>query len=305
MAGVMTRSNWPNALREGIGMVLGPDGDTDRAKQEMWRKLFTMKTSKKAVEEIVQNYGMGVAQRVDEGEDAPLDEGGESWYKAYRMIKVGLSSEMTEETVDDNVYWDVANKMSASMDNAMMEAKAIFATDIFNSAFGTSTYSVGDGLAFCATNHPLGRGGTFSNLLSGTRTDPSETALEDMRIVAYTMKTEEGRYGNFQLKDLVIPIQLQSTFEKLLNSPLQAFTGDNTKNVNTGMFRSIVVLPHLTSAAAWFATTNVADGLIHWNRQGRRLRHYLGDRNGNLGTTVTERYQFGVGNIRSIIGSQG
>lgn len=305
MAGVMTRSTFPNGLREGIGLVLGPDAEVSREKLENWRSLFTMKTSKKAVEEIVQNYGTGLAQIVDEGEDTPLDEGGESWYKAYRMVKVGLRFEVTEEAVDDNLYLDIAASMARSVDNSMMAAKAIYATDVFNNAFNSAAYTVGDGKAFLATDHPLGRGGTFSNKLSGTRTDLSETALEDLRIAAYTMKNEEGRYANLMLTDLIVPVQLQSTADRLLNSPLQAFTADNTKNVNSGMFRRVVVLPYLTSTSAWFAKTDAPDGLIHWNRQGRRLRHYIKDENGNMGTTVSERYQFGVGNIRSLLGSEG
>ena len=300
----MTRNSFPSGYTEGIDLILGMEAD---AIQEEWKPLFEVKGTDKATWEMAVNYGLGNALEVGEGDDFTFDEGGEAGRLTARIIKVGLGFEVTEEAKEDNVYMDVGAEFAKDLVRSLKETKAIFAARIFNEAFsGTTGY---DGKTLLATDHPLGRqgAGTFANKPT-VAAQLAETALDDIRVMVRTCKTEEGRYANLKPQQLILHPALGSVASRLLMSSLRP--GTNANDVNwikeMGMFpKGVHELTHLSDTAAWFVKTDARNGLIHVNRRGVVTRHSIDENNGTMRTTASERYKFVFGNPRCMFGSTG
>ena len=148
----------------------------------------------------------------------------------------------------------------------MAHSKQVKAAAVLNNAFTGGASAGGDGVAICATNHPLTNGGTFSNT-PATAADLNETSLEDALINIAGYVDERGLKVALRGLKLMIPRQLQFVAERLMVSNLRVGTADNYTNA----IRSIGMLPDgyavndfLTDPDAFFIKTDAPRGLIHF-----------------------------------------
>jgi hypothetical protein len=176
-----------------------------------------------------------------------------------------------------------------------------------NTAFTAGATAGGDGVALCATDHPLTNGGTFANEPT-TAADLNETSLEDALISIAGFVDERGLKVALRGTKLVIPRQLQFVAERLMVSNLRVGTADN----DTNAIRSMGMLPNgyavndfLTDPDAFFVMTDAPRGFVHFERSALSTNMEADFDTGNMRFKARERYSFGFSDPRAVFGSPG
>ena len=213
---------------------------------------------------------------------------------------------ITEEAIEDNLYDSLSSRYTKALARAMAYTKQVKAAAILNNAFD-STYTYGDGVELCATNHPLVSGGTNSNELA-TPADLNETSLEASIIQVAGWTDERGLLIAAKPSKLVVPPALQFVSTRLLETELRTNTADNDINAirNMGAVpQGYAVNHYLTDTNAWFLMTDVPNGLKHFVRTPMQTSMDADFDTGNSRYKARERYSFGVSDPLGIFGSAG
>ena len=188
----------------------------------------------------------------------------------------------------------------------MAHSKQVKSAATLNNAF-SSSYTGGDGKELCATDHPLGGGGTFANEPS-TAADLNETSLENALIDISTFVDERNLIIALRGMKLIIPPQLQFVADRLLESTLRPGSSDNDVNAvkNMGMIPNGYVVNHfLTDTDAFFLKTDAPRGFIHFERGPLKTSMEDDFTTGNMRFKARERYSFGYSDPRCVYGSPG
>lgn len=299
----MSRQNFPKQLQDGLNTVFGlayDDFDTQ------YDKIFDKNTSQKAYEEDVLMMGLGGASEKAEGASVAYDQGSELWTARYLHSTIAMAFAITEEAVEDGRYGDIGQKYAKELASSMRYTKEVRGASVLNNAF-SSSFVGGDGKALCATDHPLGGGGTLANKPT-TDADLSEESLEDAMIAIEGFVNDRGVPKMVKAQRLIIPRQSQFIAYRILNSQGQTGTANNDPNA----LKSMGMLPggmsvniYLADPDAWFIKTNANDGLKHFVRRALK-RGMEGDfDSGNLRYKASERYSFGFTDFRGMYASAG
>jgi hypothetical protein len=270
-------------------------------------EIFTTESSDRAFEEEVMLSGFGSAPVKNEGAAVEFDDAVEAFTARYTHETIALAFAVTEEAIEDNLYDRLAARYTRALARSMANTKQVKAAAVLNNAFTAGQYAGGDGVALCATNHPLVSGGTFSNTLA-TAADLSETSLEQSLIDIQAFVDERGLKVALQGRKLIIPKELQFTAERILRSPLRVSTADNDINAikNMGMIPEGYRVNHfLTDSDAFFIMTDAPNGLKHFVRAPLRTAMEGDFDTGNVRFKARERYSFGFSDPRGIFGSVG
>ncbi len=163
--------------------------------------------------------------------------------------------------VDDDQY-NVINKRPASLAVVAKRTKEKHGATIFNSAFGTSVFTGGDGLALCSTAHTrIGTTTTVSN--SGT-TALSATAVEATRLAGRQFTDETDNLMTARFDTLIVPPNLEETAWEIVNANGKLGTADNDPNFSKGKYK-IIVWDYLTDTNNWFMTdSRMAKQYLVW-----------------------------------------
>ena len=270
-------------------------------------EIFATETSDRAFEEEVMLSGFGSAPVKNEGSAIRYDNAQEAWTARYNHETIALGFSLTEEAIEDNLYDRLAARYTRALARSMANTKQVKAASVLNNAFSAGSFAGGDGVALCATDHPLVSGGTFSNELA-TPADLSETSLEQSLIDIQAFVDERGLKVALQGRKLIIPKELQFTAERILKSPLRVGTADNDINAlkNMGMIpEGYRINNFLTDSDAFFIMTDAPNGLKHFVRAPLRTAIEGDFDTGNTRFKARERYSFGFSDPRGIFGSPG
>ena len=270
-------------------------------------EIFATETSDRAFEEEVMLSGFGSAPVKNEGAAVEFDDTVESFTARYTHETIALAFAITEEAIEDNLYDRLAARYTRALARSMANTKQVKAASVLNNAFSAGSFAGGDGVALCATDHPLVSGGTFSNELA-TPADLSETSLEQSLIDIQAFVDERGLKVALQGRKLIIPKELQFTAERILKSPLRVGTADNDINAlkNMGMIpEGYRINNFLTDSDAFFIMTDAPNGLKHFVRAPLRTAIEGDFDTGNTRFKARERYSFGFSDPRGIFGSPG
>jgi len=270
-------------------------------------EIFATETSDRAFEEEVMLSGFGSAPVKNEGAAVEFDDAVEAFTARYTHETIALAFAITEEAIEDNLYDRLAARYTRALARSMANTKQVKAASVLNNAFSAGSFAGGDGVALCATDHPLVSGGTFSNELA-TPADLSETSLEQSLIDIQAFVDERGLKIALQGKKLIIPKELQFTAERILKSPLRVGTADNDINAlkNMGMIpEGYRINNFLTDSDAFFIMTDAPNGLKHFVRAPLRTAIEGDFDTGNTRFKARERYSFGFSDPRGIFGSPG
>ena len=270
-------------------------------------EIFATETSDRAFEEEVMLSGFGSAPVKNEGAAVEFDDAVESFTARYTHETIALAFAITEEAIEDNLYDRLAARYTRALARSMANTKQVKAASVLNNAFSAGSFAGGDGVALCATDHPLVSGGTFSNELA-TPADLSETSLEQSLIDIGSFVDERGLKIALQGRKLIIPKELQFTAERILKSPLRVGTADNDINAlkNMGMIpEGYRINNFLTDSDAFFIMTDAPNGLKHFVRAPLRTAIEGDFDTGNTRFKARERYSFGFSDPRGIFGSPG
>ena len=298
----LNRALFTKQLNLGLNTVFGMEYDRY---PEQWRSLYSTEQSMKAFEEDVQMIGFGAAPTKAEGAMINYDSGREGFVSRYVHETVALAFAITEEAEEDGLYGSLGAKYARALARSMQQTKEIKGANIFNTA--TTTSLGGDGQALLDPLHPLGGGGTASNIL-GTPADLSETSLETLLIQISTAVDDRSIPIALSGRKLAVPPQLVFVAERIIKSNLRPGTADNDINAmrNMGMIpEGVVVNQRFTNPDQYFILTDCPDGMKHFVRAPIKKAVEGDFETGNLRYKCRERYSFGFTDWRGVYGSEG
>jgi len=298
----LNRALFTKQLNLGLNTVFGMEYDRH---PEQWRALYSTEQSMKAFEEDVQMIGFGAAPTKAEGAMINYDSGREGFVSRYVHETVALAFAITEEAEEDGLYGSLGAKYARALARSMQQTKEIKGANIFNNATGTSVG--GDAVSLLNASHPLGGGGTASNIL-GTPADLSETSLETLLVQISTAVDDRSIPVALSGRKLAVPPQLVFIAERILKSNLRPGTADNDINAlrNMGMIpEGVVVNQRFTDPDQYFILTDCPDGMKHFLRSPIKKAVEGDFETGNLRYKVRERYSFGFTDWRGVYGSEG
>ena len=299
----ISRAQLSKELEPGLNALFG----MEYARYEnQHSEIFTTESSDRSFEEEVMLSGFGAAPTKSEGTGVSFDDANEAYTARYNHETIALAFSITEEAVEDNLYDRLSGRYTKALARSMAHTKQVKAASVLNNAFD-STVTGGDGKELCATDHPLTNGATFANEPS-TAADLNETSLEDALIKIAGFVDERGLIIALRGMKLIIPRQLQSVAERLLNSNLRPGTADNDANAmrNMGMLpNGYVINDYLTDTDAFFIKTDAPNGLKHFERMAMATAMDPDFDTGNMRYKARERYSFGFSDPRAVFGSPG
>ena len=300
----ISRAQLAKELEPGLNALFG----MEYARYEnQHTEIFTTESSDRAYEEEVMLSGFGAAPTKSEGSGISYDDAQESYTARYNHETIALAFSITEEAVEDNLYDRLGSRYTKALARSMAHTKQVKAAAILNNAFTAGASAGGDGVALCATNHPLTNGSTFANRPT-TDADLNETSLEDALISIAGFVDERGLKVALRGMKLVISRQQQFVAERLMVSNLRVGTADNDVNA----IRSMSLLPDgyvvndfLTDPDAFFIKTDAPRGFINFERTPLSTGMEADFDTGNMRFKARERYSFGFSDPRCVYGTIG
>jgi hypothetical protein len=300
----ISRAQLSKELEPGLNALFGMEYDRY---ENQHAEIYTTESSDRAFEEEVMLSGFGAAPTKQEGSGITFDDANESFTARYNHETIALAFSITEEAIEDNLYDRLSSRYTRALARSMAHTKQVKATAVLNNAFTAGASAGGDGVALCATNHPLTTGGTFANEPS-VAADLNETSLEDALISIAGFVDERGLTVALIGMKLIVPRQLQFISERLMVSNLRVGTADNDVNA----LRSMGMLPNgytvndfLTDPDAFFIMTDTPRGFLHFERVPLSTQMEADFDTGNMRFKARERYSFGFSDPRCVFGSPG
>ena len=267
-------------------------------------EIYDTENSDRAFEEEVMLSGFDKAAVKSEGAAVVYDSAQETYTARYQHETIALAFSITEEAVEDNLYDKISTRYTKALARSMAQTKQLKAAAILDGAFTTSTG--GDGVALCATNHPV-IAGTFANELAPPA-DLSEPSLEQSLIDIAKMTDERGlKIAAKGMKLIIHPAQ-QFAAERIMKSANRVGTADNDLNAmkSMGMIpQGFVVNNFLADTESFFIKTDVPNGMKHMVRAPIKTAMEGDFETGNVRYKARERYSFGFSDPRGIFGSPG
>jgi len=267
--------------------------------------VFDTENSDRAFEEEVMLSGFANAGVKPEGSAVNYDAAQETFTARYTHETLALAFSITEEAIEDNLYDRLASRYTKALARSMANAKQVKAANVLNRAFNSS-YTGGDGLELCSTAHVI-VAGTEQNELT-TAADLNETSLEQAMIDIAALTDERGLKIAARGVKMIVPSANQFTAERLMKSQGRVGTADNDINAvkSLGMIpQGYRVNNYLTDTDAWYITTDVPNGMKHFDRAPLTTKMEGDFDTGNVRYKARARYVFGVSDYRGIYGVEG
>ncbi len=274
---------------------------------QQYSKLFEIKSSAKAYEELVQHTGFGLAPVKPEGSSTTYDSHSQDFVARGKHVAYSLGYIVTREELADNQYAEVSMRRAGSLAFSFNQTREIVGANVYNNGFDTAgSFNGGDGKALLTTDHPSGAGDQSNEL--ATAADFSEAALEDLTINILDAKDTKGLNIALTPKSLIGPTALVYDFERVAKSSLRVDTANNDINAlkSMGVVPELVTNNYLTDSDAWFIRTNGTEaGLCWFDREGIE---FTKDNDFDTDNAKAKGYMRFVpfwGDFRSIYGSPG
>ena len=273
---------------------------------EEHKEIYETETSERSFEEETKLSGFSAAPVKNEGSAIQYDNAQEAWTARYNHETIALGFSITEEAIEDNLYDSLSARYTKGLARAMAYTKQVKAASILNNGF-SAAYLGGDGVSLFNSAHPLVNGGTNGNTPT-TQTDLNETSLEAAVIAIAAWTDERGLLIAAKPRKLIVPPSLMFVATRLLDTELRVGTNNNDINAlkNNGSIPEGYTVNHfLTDVNAWFLTTDVPNGLKHFERVALQNSMDGDFDTGNVRYKSRERYSFGWSDPLGIYGSSG
>ena len=261
---------------------------------EEHKEIYETETSERSFEEETKLSGFSAAPVKNEGSAIAYDNAQEAWTTRYNHETIALGFSITEEAIEDNLYDSLSARYTKGLARAMAYTKQVKAAAVLNNGFNPTVVG-GDGVSLFSTAHPLVSGGTNANTPS-TPADLNETSLENAVIQIAAWTDERGLLIAARPKKLIVPPALMFVATRLLETELRVGTNNNDINAikNNGAIPEGYTVNHfLTSTNTWFLTTDVPNGMKHFERIPLQNSMDGDFDTGNVRYKSRERYSFG------------
>ena len=275
---------------------------------EEHKEIYETEASERSFEEETKLAGFGAAPVKNEGQAIAYDNAQEAFTARYNHETIALGFSITEEAVEDNLYDSLSARYTKALARAMAYTKQVKAAAVLNNGFTNSAqYYGGDGVPLFSTSHPLVNGGTNSNRPT-TGADLNETSLEAAVIQIAAWVDEKGLLIAAKPRKLIVPPALMFVATRLLDTNLRVGTTDNDINAlknNGSIPEGYCVNHYLTDTNGWYLTTDVPNGLKHFERTALTNSMDGDFDTGNVRYKARERYSFGWSDPLGMFGSPG
>jgi hypothetical protein len=275
---------------------------------EEHKEIYETESSERSFEEETKLAGFGAAPVKNEGQAIAYDNAQEAFTARYNHETIALGFSITEEAVEDNLYDSLSARYTKALARAMAYTKQVKAAAVINNGFtNSSQYYGGDGVPLFSTAHPLVGGGTNSNRPT-TGADLNETSLEAAVIQIAAWVDEKGLLIAAKPRKLIVPPSLMFVATRLLETSLRVGTADNDINAlknNGSIPEGYCVNHYLTDTNGWYLTTDVPNGLKHFERTALTNSMDGDFDTGNVRYKARERYSFGWSDPLGMFGSPG
>ena len=271
---------------------------------EEHKEIYETEKSERSFEEETKLSGFSAAPVKAEGTAISYDNAQEAFTARYSHETIALGFSITEEAIEDNLYDSLSARYTKGLARAMAYTKQVKAAAVLNNGFNAAVVG-GDGVSLFNTAHPLVNGGTNANTPS-TPADLNETALENAVIQIAAWTDERGLLIAARPKKLIVPPALMFVATRLLDTELRVGTNNNDINAlkNNGSIPEGYTVNHfLTATNAWFLTTDVPNGMKHFERTPLQNSMDGDFDTGNVRYKARERYSFGYSDPLGIFGS--
>ena len=268
-------------------------------------EIYETENSDRSFEEEVKLSGFGAAPVKAEGSSLSYDNAQEHFTARYNHETVAMGFSITEEAMEDNLYDSLSARYTKALARAMAYTKQTKAASLLNTGF--TTFNSGDGTTLFATNHPTVGGGTNSNK-PAVNADLNETSLEQAVIDIAAFTDERGLLIAARPRKLIVPPALMFVATRLLQTELRTGTADNDTNAlrsNGSIPEGYRVNHYLTDTDAFFITTDIPNGMKHFERTTMATSMDGDFDTGNVRYKARERYSFGVSDPLGMYGSPG
>ena len=270
-------------------------------------EIYVTESSDRAFEEEVMLSGFANALVKPEGTGVAFDQAQETFTARYTNETIALAFAITEEAIEDNLYDKLSSRYTKALARSMANTKQVKAVyPLIQGLPTTDNYDSGDAVSLFSTAHPT-IAGTFSNTLS-TQADLNETSLEQALIDIAALTDERGLKIAAKGVKMIVPSASQFTAERLFKSQGRVGTADNDINAikSMGMVpQGYRVNNYLTDTDAWYITTDVPNGMKHFDRAPLTTKMEGDFDTGNVRYKARARYVFGVSDPRGIFGVEG
>jgi len=271
-----------------------------------WDKVFTKFDSKLALERTAEMRYLPLAQLKTEGGQTQFDNNaGERYVYNQEHTEIGLGYAITRKAIDDNLYKTQFHPSNLGLIESFRQTEELYGANVLNTATTYSAKINGDGVALCASTHPID-GGTISNIPTSAVDLNEATLLNAMVSIRTNFKDQAGLRMFSRGRKLIIPPQLEPVAIRLTKTELRPGTADNDVNaiLSTagGLPEGYMVMDFLTSSYAWFLLTNIA-GLAMMSRIPYESDMQVDFVTDNLLVKSYQRYSFGYFNWRALWGS--
>jgi hypothetical protein len=275
---------------------------------EEHKEIYETESSERSFEEETKLAGFGAAPVKNEGQAIAYDNAQEAFTARYNHETIALGFSITEEAVEDNLYDSLSARYTKALARAMAYTKQVKAAAVINNGFtNSSQYYGGDGVPLFSIAHPLVNGGTNSNRPT-TGADLNETSLEAAVIQIAAWVDEKGLLIAAKPRKLIVPPSLMFVATRLLDTNLRVGTADNDINAlknNGSIPEGYCVNHYLTDTNGWYLTTDVPNGLKHFERTALTNSMDGDFDTGNVRYKARERYSFGWSDPLGMFGSPG
>lgn len=289
-------------LVPGLRKVTGEYKDLPR----IYDKIYEVGKSNMAVERTASMRYLGLAALKNEGGATTFDNNaGERFVYNQGHNEIGLGYAFTRKAIDDNLYKSQFKPSNLGLQKSFNQTKEIYGANPLNTATTYNSSIGGDGVALCATNHPV------DGYVIGNRptidVDLNEaTLLNAQATIRGQFRDNAGLKIQARARKLVVPLALEPIAIRLLKTELRPGTADNDVNAilttSGGIPDGYLVHDYLTSNFAWFILTD-QEGLLYLQRVTFEMDMQVDFTTDNLLVKGYERYSFGYYDWRSIWGS--
>ena len=268
-------------------------------------EIYETESSDRSFEEEVKLSGFGAAPVKAEGASISYDNAQEHYTARYNHETVAMGFSITEEAMEDNLYDSLSARYTKALARAMAYTKQTKAAALLNTGF--TSFNSGDGVTLFSTSHPTVGGGTNANRLA-VNADLNETSLEQAVIDISAFTDERGLLIAARPRKLIVPPALMFVATRLLQTELRTGTADNDTNAlrsNGSIPEGYRVNHYLTDTDAFFITTDIPNGMKHFERTTMATSMDGDFDTGNVRYKARERYSFGVSDPLGMFGSPG
>jgi hypothetical protein len=237
-------------------------------------EIYVTESSDRAFEEEVMLSGFANALVKPEGSGVAFDQAQETFTARYTNETIALAFAITEEAIEDNLYDKLSSRYTKALARSMANTKQVKAV------------------------YPLIQG--LPNL--------NETSLEQALIDIAALTDERGLKIAAKGVKMIVPSASQFTAERLFKSQGRVGTADNDINAikSMGMVpQGYRVNNYLTDTDSWYITTDVPNGMKHFDRAPLTTKMEGDFTTGNVRYKARARYVFGVSDPRGIYGVEG